>query len=198
MHEQQYALQDNWNEGGMYLKLCHVAMKHDKPVEGKIEIEIQDMNASFGKKTDFDFEVSLVEETIPSQRNLWNPWIGNGNSGMDALSQANDIDKSQLSKGHHKQQKNRTWKVETIWNLIHEMEEGNHLNKNGLQNDTVWLHDFRDVSSVTRTQMCSLKRPTTASWSNGSCNGLAALFKTMWNRYRAFVKLEVCDDLSGV
>ena len=31
------------------------------------------MNATFGKKIDFDFEVSLVEETIPSNRHVWNP-----------------------------------------------------------------------------------------------------------------------------
>ena len=44
--------------------------------------------------------------------------------------------------------------------------------------------------------MCSLKVPTTASWSNGSCNGPAALFKTMWTRHGSFGKLEVSDDLS--
>ena len=33
VHEQQFALQDDWNEGAMYQKLCHVAVKHDKPVE---------------------------------------------------------------------------------------------------------------------------------------------------------------------
>ena len=115
---------------------------------------------------------------------------------MDAVSQGNDIDKIQLSKGHRKQQKKRTWKIETTWNLIHEMEEGTHLNENGIQNDTIWQHDFRDVASVTRTQMCSLKVPTTASWSNGSCNGSAALFKTMWTRYGSFGKLEVSDDIS--
>ena len=57
--------------------------------------EKRDVNAPFGMKTDFDFEVSLVEETIPSHRNEWNPWIGKGNSRMDAVSQASDIDKTQ-------------------------------------------------------------------------------------------------------
>ena len=70
VNEQQFALQADWNEGAMYQKLCHVAMKHDKPVEGNGKGETQDMNAPFGKKTDFDFEVNLVEETIPSQRNV--------------------------------------------------------------------------------------------------------------------------------
>ena len=164
-------------------------------MEGKVKGETQDMNEPFGKKTDFDFEVSLGEETIPSHRSVWNHWIGNGNSGMDAVGQDNGIDKTQLSKDHLTQQKKRSWKIETTWNLIQEMEAGTHLNKKGIQNDTVWLYDFRDVASVTTTQMCSLKVPTTASWRNGSCNGPTALFKTMWTRYGCFGELEVCDDI---
>ena len=175
VHEQQFALQDDWNERVMYQKLCYVVMKHDKPVKVNAKGETHNVNAPFGKKTEFDFEVSLVEETIPMNNNVWNPWIGNGNFGIDAVSQANDIDKTQLSKGHRKQQK-RAWKIETTWNLIQEMEEGTQLNENGIQNDTVWLHDLRDNLSVPGTQMCSLKVPATASWRNGSCNGLAAPF----------------------
>ena len=61
VHEQLFALQDNWNEDAIYQKLCHVALKHDKPVEGTAKDETQTMKASFGKKTDFEFKVSLVE-----------------------------------------------------------------------------------------------------------------------------------------
>ena len=41
-----------------------------------------------------------------------------------------------------------------------------------------------------------MKVPTTASWSDGSCNGPAAPFKTTWTQYGSFGKLEVSDDLS--
>ena len=41
-----------------------------------------------------------------------------------------------------------------------------------------------------------LKVPTTASWSNKSCNRSAAPFKTMWTQYGNFGKLEVSDDNS--
>ena len=34
VNEQQCALQDDWNEIVMYRKICHGAVKHDKPVEG--------------------------------------------------------------------------------------------------------------------------------------------------------------------
>ena len=197
VNEQRYTLPEDLNEIVMYQKLCHVAMKHEKPAKSNAKTETQVVNATFGKKTDFDFNESLLDETIPSHSNIWNPWTGNGNSGIDAVSQANDIDKTQLSKGHRKQLKKRIWKIEHNWNLIHGMEEGAQLNMNGTpQDDTLWLREFRDNSSVSRMEMCSLKVPTTASWSDGSCNGPAALFKTMWTRHGSFGKLEVSADLS--
>ena len=131
VNEQRYTLPEDLNEIVMYQKLCHVAMKHEKPAKSNAKTETQVVNATFGKKTDFDFNESLLEETNLSHRNVWNHWIGNGNSGMDAVSQANDIDKTQLSKGHRKQLKKRNWKIEHNWNLIHGMEEGAQLNMNG-------------------------------------------------------------------
>ena len=153
-----------------------LAVKLDKPVEGNAKGETHTMNPPFGKKTDFDFKVSLVEETIPSNNNVWNPWIGIGNPG-DAVSQAYDIEK-----------------IETTWNLRREMKERAQLNKNGIQNDTHWLREFRSKSSRTGTQLCSLKVPTAASWSNGSCNGPATPFKTMWTQHESFGELEVSVD----
>ena len=105
--EQQCALQENLNEIAMYQKLCHVTVTRDKPVEGNARDDKQTMNATFERNSDFDFEINLVEETIPSHRNAWNTWIGNGNSGMDAVSQTNGIDKTQLSKGHRKRPKKK-------------------------------------------------------------------------------------------
>ena len=49
VHEQQFALQDNWNEEAMHQKLCQVAIKHEKPVNGNAECKTQAMNAFFGK-----------------------------------------------------------------------------------------------------------------------------------------------------
>ena len=73
VHEQQIALQDeSLNEEAMYQKLYHSTVKHDKPVKGNAKSESQTMNATFGKRNDFDFKVNLAEETIPSQRNVWN------------------------------------------------------------------------------------------------------------------------------
>ena len=154
VNEQRYTLPEDLNEIVMYQKLCHVPMKHDKPAKGNAKIETQIVNATFGKKKAFDFNESLLEETIPSHSNIWNPWTGNGNSGMDAVAQANVIDETQLSNGHRKQLKKRSWKIEHNWNLIQEMAEGAQLNVNGTpQDETLWLHDFRDNLSVTRMQI---------------------------------------------
>ena len=196
VNEQPFALQDYWKEEAMHRKLCHGAVKHDKPVEGNARGETQTMNSTFGKKSEIECKVSLVEEIIPSHSSIWNPWTGNGNSGMDAVAQANVIDATQLSNGHRKQLKKRSWKIEHNWNLIQEMAERAQLNVNGTpQDEPLWLHDLRDNLSVTRMQICSLKVATATSWSNGSCNGPAALFKTMWNQYGRFGKLEVSHDL---
>ena len=157
VNEQQFALHENLNGTAMHRRLCHGAVKHDKPVKSNAKGETQTMNATFERKSDFDFEINLVEETIPSHKNAWNTWIGNGNSGTDAVSQANGIDKTQLSKGHRKRPKKRTWKIEPLSNMIHGMAERAQLNMNGTpQDDTLWLREFRDNSSVTRMEMCSL------------------------------------------
>ena len=50
---------------------------------------------------------------------MWNPRIGNGNSGMDAVAQANGMDKTQLSKGHRKRPKKQARKFEHTSNLLH-------------------------------------------------------------------------------
>ena len=41
VNEQQFALEDDCNEEAMYQKVCHVAMKHDKPVESNSKGETQ-------------------------------------------------------------------------------------------------------------------------------------------------------------
>ena len=107
---------------------------------------------------------------------------------MDTVSQANGIDKTQLSKGHRKRPKKRTWKIEPLSIMIHGMAEGAQLNVNGTsQDEPLWLHDLSD-------QIANMFFENTNN-SNGSCNGPAAPFKTMWIQYGRFGKLEVSHDL---
>ena len=172
VHEQQFALLDDCNEEAMYRKLCHVAAKHDKPVECIAKGETRTMIATFGKKFDFDFKVSLVEETIPSNNDVWNPRLGNGNSGMDAVAQANGMDKTQLSKGHRKRPKKRAWKFEHTSILLHGMVECVQLTT-GILYAKIVIDEFADEISLMETRLGSSKAQTTTSSESGPFIGPA-------------------------
>ena len=187
VHEQQFALLDDCNEEAMYRKLCHVAAKHDEPVECNAKGETRTMIATFGKKFDFDFKVSLVEETIPSNNNEWNPRIGNGNSGMDAVAQANGMDKTQLSKGHRKRPKKRAWKFEHTSILLHGMVECVQLTT-GILYAKIVIDKFADEISLMETQLGSSKAQTTTSSENGPFIGPAVSWEEMMMQLQFFGK----------
>ena len=187
VHEQQFALLDDCNEEAMYRKLCHVAAKHDEPVECNAKGETRTMIATFGKKFDFDFKVSLVEETIPSNNNEWNPRIGNGNSGMDAVAQANGMDKTQLSKGHRKRPKKQARKFEHTSNLLHGMVECVQLTT-GILYAKIVIDKFADEISLMETQLGSSKAQTTTSSENGPFIGPAVSWEEMMMQLQFFGK----------
>ena len=187
VHEQQFALLDDCSEEAMYRKLCHVAAKHDKPVECNAKGETRTMIATFGKKFDFDFKVSLVEETIPSNNDVWNPRIGNGNSGMDAVAQANGMDKTQLSKGHRKRPKKQARKFEHTSNLLHGMVECVQLTT-GILYAKIVIDEFTDEISLMETRMGSSKAQTTTSSENGPFIGPAVSWEEMMMQLQFFGK----------
>ena len=187
VHEQQFALLDDCNEEAMYRKLCHVAAKHDKPVECNAKGETRTVIATFGEKFDVDFKVSLVEETIPSNNNEWNPRIGNGNSGMDAVAQANGMDKTQLSKGHRKRPKKQAWKFEHTSNLLHGMVESVQLTT-GILYAKIVIDEFADEISLMETQLGSSKAQTTTSSENGPFIGPAVSWEEMMMQLQFFGK----------
>ena len=187
VHEQQFALLDDCNEEAMYRKLCHVAAKHDKPVECIAKGETRTMIATSGKKFDFDFKVSLVEETIPSNNDVWNPRLGNGNSGMDAVAQANGMDKTQLSKGHRKRPKKRAWKFEHTSSLLHGMVECVQLTT-GILYAKIVIDEFADEISLMETRLGSSKAQTTTSSENGPFIGPAVSWEEMMMQLQFFGK----------
>ena len=187
VHEQQFALLDDCNEEAMYRKLCHVAAKHDKPAECNAKGETRTVIATFGEKFDVDFKVSLVEETIPSNNNEWNPRIGNGNSGMDAVAQANGMDKTQLSKGHRKRPKKQAWKFEHTSNLLHGMVECVQLTT-GILYAKIVIDKFADEISLMETQLGSSKAQTTTSSEKGPFIGPAVSWEEMMMQLQFFGK----------
>ena len=187
VHEQQFALLDDCSEEAMYRKLCHVAAKHDKPVECIAKGETRTMIATFGKKFDFDFKVSLVEETIPSNNDVWNPRLGNGNSGMDAVAQANGMDKTQLSKGHRKRPKKRAWKFEHTSILLHGIVECVQLTT-GILYAKIVIDEFADEISLMETRLGSSKAQTTTSSESGPFIGPAVSREEMMMQRDCFGK----------
>ena len=187
VHEQQFALLDDCSDEAMYRKLCHVAAKHDKPVECNAKGETRTMIATFGKKFDFDFKVSFVEETIPSNNNEWNPRIGNGNSVMDAVAQANGMDKTQLSKGHRKRPKKQAWMFEHSSNRLHGMVESVQLTT-GILYAKIVIDDFADEISLMETQLGSPKAQTITNSENGPFIGPAASWEEMMMQLESFGK----------
>ena len=186
VHEQQFALLDDCSDEAMYRKLCHVAAKHDKPVECNAKGETRTMIATFGKKFDFDFKVSFVEETITSNNNEWNPRIGNGNSGMDAVAQANGMDKTQLSKGHRKRPKKRAWKFEPISIRLHGRNESAQLNTTGILYAKIVIDEFADEIPLMETRLGSSKATTSSE--NGPFIGPAVSWEEMMMQLQFFGK----------
>ena len=187
VHEQQFALLDDCSEEAMYRKLCHVAAKHDKPVECNAKGETRTVIATFGEKFDVDFKVSLVEETIPSNNDVWNPRIGNGNSGMDAVAQANGMDKTQLSKSHRKRPKKRALKFEHTSILLHGMVECVQLTT-GILYVKIVIDEFADEISLMETQLVSSKAQTITNSENGPFIGPAVSREEMMMQLEFFGK----------
>ena len=145
------------------------------------------MIATFGKKFDFDFKVSLVEETIPSNNDVWNPRIGNGNSVMDAVAQANGMDKTHLSKGHRKRPKKQAWKFEHSSNRLHEMVESVQLTTGILYAKNV-IVEFADEKSLMETRLGSSKAQTPTRSENGPFTGPAVSWEEMMMQLQFFGK----------
>ena len=66
VHEQQFALPEDLNGTAMYQKLDHGVVTHEKALKSNAKGETQTMNATFERKSDFDFEINPFEETFPS------------------------------------------------------------------------------------------------------------------------------------
>ena len=107
-------------------------LERDQPSEENASNETKAVNVSFGREHDVGLIEKLLDKTIPNDSENGNTWLGNGNSGMDAVVQANPNAYSQLRNGHRMQFEKRAWKFEQSSYLIHDMDEGVQLNQNGI------------------------------------------------------------------
>ena len=130
---------------------------------------------SFWRKHDVELNEKLLDKIIPNDSENCNNWLGNGNSGMDAVAQANPNVYTQLSSGHSKLFEKRAWKFEHSLYLLDEMDEGVQLNQDGILEAKHSTDEFASEISLMETRMGSSKARTTTSCKIGPCIGPAAL-----------------------
>ena len=68
----------------------------------------------FWRKHDVELKEKLLDKMIPNDIENCNNWLGNRNSGMDAVAQAIPKVYTQMSNCYSKHSEKRTWKFEPI------------------------------------------------------------------------------------
>ena len=143
---------------------------------------------SFWRKHDVELEKKLLDKIIPNDSENCNNWLGNGNSGMDAVAQANPNVYTQLSSGQGKQFEKRAWKFEHSSYLLDEMDEGVQLNQDGILEAKNSTDEFAGKISLKETRMGSSKARTKTSCKIGPCIGPAALWEEVMMQRDSFGK----------
>ena len=148
-----------------------------KPAEENASDRTKAVKMSFWRKHDVERKEKLLDKIIPNDSENCNNWLGNGNSGMDAVAQANPNVYTQLSSGHSKQFEKRAWKFEHSSYLLDEMDEGVQLNQDGILEAKNSTDEFAGEISQMETRMGSSKARTTTSCKIGPIIGPAALWE---------------------
>ena len=86
----------------MYRRRSSDHLKRNQPSKDNASDEIKAVNMSFWRRHDVELKEKLLDKIIPNGSENCNNWLDNGNSGMDAVAQANPNVHTQLSTGHSK------------------------------------------------------------------------------------------------
>ena len=144
---------------------------------------------SFCRRHEVDLKEKMPDKIIPNDSENRNNWLGNGNSGMDAVAQTNPnaYTKPKLSNGHCKQFEERLLKVEHSSNLLHGMVESVQLTT-GILYAKIVIDEFADEISLMETRLGSSKAQTTTSSENGPFIGPAVSWEEMMMQLQFFGK----------
>ena len=151
----------------MYIRPFSCLLSRAQPAEENASNETKSLNVSFERIHDVDLNKKLLDKIIANDSENGNNWLGNGNSGMDAVAQANSIAYTKLSIGHRKQLEKRAWTFEHSSNLFHGMVESVQLNATGILYAKIVIDEFADELSLTEMRLGSSKTRTTTSYENG-------------------------------
>ena len=86
----------------MYRRHSSDLLKRNQPSKDNASDGIKAVKMPFWRKHDVELKEKLLDKSIPNDSENCNNWLGNGNSGMDAVAQANPIAYTQLRTGHRK------------------------------------------------------------------------------------------------
>ena len=163
-------------------------LERNQPSEENTSDRTKAVKMSFCRRHDDELKDKLLDKIIPNDSENCNNWIGNGNSGMDAVAQANPnaYTKPKLSNGHRKQFEKRLLKVEHSSNLLHGMVESGQLTT-GILYAKIAIDEFADEISLMETQLVSSKAQTTSS-ENGPVIGPAVSWEEMMMQLQFFGK----------
>ena len=139
------------------------------------------------RKHDVELKEKLLDKIIPDDSENCNNSLGNGNSGMEAVAQANPNAYTQLRKGHRKQIEKRAWKFEHTSNLLHGMVESVQLTT-GILYAKIVIDEFAGEKSLMETRLGSSKAQTTTSSENEPFIRLAVSWEEMMMQLQYFGK----------
>ena len=125
----QIELHENPRDKAIYRRPFGGLLKREQRAEVNANTERKAVNVSLGRKHDVGLNEKLLDRIIPNNRENCNNWLGNGNSGLDAVAQASPNAYTQLRIGHRKQIEKRAWKYEHTSNLLHGMVESVQLQR---------------------------------------------------------------------
>ena len=164
-------------------------LEQDKPAEKNASSETKSVNVLFGRRHDVGLNEKPLDKIIPNDSENCNNWLGNGNSGMDAVAQANPkaYTKPKLSNGHRKQFEKRAWKFEHGLYLLDGMVESVQLTT-GILYAKIVIDEFADEISLMETRLGSSKAQTTTNSENGPFIGPAVSWEEMMMQLQFFGK----------
>ena len=107
----------------MYRRHSSDLLERNQPYKDNTSDGAKAVKMSFWKKHDVELKEKLLDKIIPNDSDNCNKWLGNGNSGMNAVAQAIPNAYIQLRNGPSKQIEKRAWKFGHTSNLLHGMVE---------------------------------------------------------------------------
>ena len=191
--ECQVELHEYLRGKAMYRRHSSDLSERNQPYKDNASDGAKAVKMSFWRKHDDELKEKLLDKIIPNDSENCNNWLGNGNSGMDAVAQANPNVHTQLSTGYSKQFEKRAWKFEPILIRLHGMNESAQLNTNGILHAKMKADEFASEKSLMETRMGSSKARTTTSCKIEPCIGPAASWEVMMRQdfFGKWIKEEV-------